>query len=239
MPAAPDQLRHRDRLRERFRRGGAKALADYELLELLLTFAIPRRDVKPLAKALLARFGSVGAVLDADERALCAVTGIGPRAALLVRLQKELVAAYLAGRAFPEQRLDSMPALVDYARARLGGLAHEALLTVFVSNTGEVRGCEVLQEGSADYAVVYPRQLAAAALDRRANALVLLHLHPSGDCAPSPEDLRLTQALAQALAPLDIGLSDHLIVSPRDCFSFAAHGLLPPLAARAALPRGA
>lgn len=225
--AQADYRGHRQRLRARFARAGAAGLHDYELVELLLTFAIPRRDVKPLAKALLARFGSLRGVADAQRHELLAVPGLGPGAATLLCLLKELTAAYLNEQMCARPVVAGGGAVAAFARARLGGLGHEAIMAIYLNAVAEVLDCRMLQEGTIDQAVIHPRRLVEQALACKAASLVLVHNHPSGRVQPSAGDLKLTHQVAQIAAPLDLVLQDHLIVSAQDYYSFAEHGLLP------------
>jgi len=217
---------HRRRLRDRFAKTGADGFHDYELLELLLTYAIPRRDVKPLAKALRRRFGSLSGVLDARTGDLRAVRGVGPAAATLVRLTRELMTSYLAQGLESRGALSSPTDAAAFVRAKIAGLPHEAFLLIFLNAKNEVTGHEVLQEGTVDRVAVYPRRVMEAALARGAAALILAHNHPSGHPEPSEEDRRLTRALAQAAKTLDLRLLDHLIVAGDKHHSFAQAGLL-------------
>lgn len=226
MPSPPHYHQHRARLRQRFRAAGAEGLHDYELLELLLTYGIPRRDVKPIAKAMIARFGSLGGVLDATAEDLAQIEGVGPNAAALVRLAKELLGAYLEERTVQRRTLEAARDVVDFARVKLSGLGHEALLAFYLSARNEVLAHAIVHEGSADHAVVYPRRLVEQALANKAAGLILVHNHPGGDTAPSPEDIRLTQTLAQAIVGLDLELCDHIIVTADSYFSFAENQLL-------------
>lgn len=222
----PHYLKHRKRLRERFKKAGAKGLHDYELLELLLTYAIPRKDVKPTAKDLLKRFGSLSGVLDASQKELEAVEGLGSISATLIRLVKEICSAYLSDRMKRKDVLSSPQAVVDFARAKLGGLPHEAFMVVYLNTKNEVIEHEIVHEGTIDRAVIYPRRIIEAALAHHAAGLILVHNHPSGHPEPSEEDKRLTRAIADAARPMDIKVIDHLIVGKDDYFSFREKHLL-------------
>jgi DNA repair protein RadC len=222
----PHYTAHRRRLRERFARGGSAALQDYELLELLLSYAIPRRDVKPLAKQLLATFGSLPRVFAATPTELAACEGLGEYSATLLRLVRELGAACLGEQLRQGPALSSALEVVDFARLKLAGRPHEACLIIFLDVRNRVLDSEVLAEGTVDQVVVHPRRVVEGALARRAAGLIVVHNHPSGECMPSAADDQLTQALRQATAPLDIVLLDHLIVGPGSYYSFAAAGRL-------------
>jgi len=217
---------HRERLRERFLRAGAKGLQDYELLELLLSYAIPRKDVKPQAKELLRRFGSLAAVLDAPLEEVQEVKGIGPRAATLLRLAKEMGEVYLGERMRGVDVLSSPSRVVDFCLFRLKGEGEEKFMVIYLNVKNEVMDYEVIQEGTVDRSVVYPRRVAEKALRRRAASVIVVHNHPSGHPDPSPEDGRITRELVEALRPLEIRLLDHIIVGKRGYFSFREKGIL-------------
>jgi len=225
MEDKPHYLGHRERLRERFRRVGAEGLHDYELLELLLTYAIPQRDVKPVAKELIRRFGGLSGVLDAEQRELEEVPGLGPRSATLIRLVKGLHGAYLAERMEHRDLLSSPGAAVDFARVKLAGLPHEALMVIYLNIKNEVIDHEVLHEGTVDRVVVYPRRIVEGALAHHAAGLILVHNHPSGDPEPSEDDRRLTRAVAAATRTVEVRLLDHIIVGRDGYFSFREEGL--------------
>jgi len=217
---------HRERLRERFLRTGAKGLQDYELLELLLSYAIPRKDVKPQAKELLRRFGSLAGVLDAPLEEVQEVKGIGPRAAALLRLAKEMGEVYLGERMRGVDVLSSPSRVVDFCLFRLKGEGEEKFMVIYLNVKNEVMDYEVIQEGTVDRSVVYPRRVAEKALRRRAASVIVVHNHPSGHPDPSPEDRRITRELVEALRPLEIRLLDHIIVGKRGYFSFREKGIL-------------
>lgn len=217
---------HRERLRERFLRTGAKGLQDYELLELLLSYAIPRKDVKPQAKELLRRFGSLAGVLDAPLEEVQEVKGIGPRAAALLRLAKEMGEVYLGERMRGVDVLSSPSRVVDFCLFRLKGEGEEKFMVIYLNVKNEVMDYEVIQEGTVDRSVVYPRRVAEKALRRRAASVIVVHNHPSGHPDPSPEDRRITRELVEALRPLEIRLLDHIIVGKKGYFSFRERGIL-------------
>jgi len=217
---------HRERLRERFLRAGAKGLQDYELLELLLSYAIPRKDVKPQAKELLRRFGSLAGVMDASPEEVQEVKGIGPRAAALLRLAKEMGEVYLGERMRGVDVLSSPSRVVDFCLFRLKGEGEEKFMVIYLNVKNEVMDYEVIQEGTVDRSVVYPRRVAEKALRRRAASVIVVHNHPSGHPDPSPEDKRITRELVEALKPLEIRLLDHIIVGKRGYFSFREKGIL-------------
>ena len=217
---------HRHRLRERFAKTYTQGMHSYEVLELLLTYAIPRRDVKPIAKALLQRFGNLNGVLDASLDELRQMDAMGTQSALLIKLVKEVNALYLAGRMEKTDVLTSPQRVVDFARAKLAGLPHEAFMVLFLSTQNQVIGHEIVNEGTVDQVAVYPRRIIERALAHHAAALILVHNHPSGFTDPSEEDKMLTRTLRSAAATLDVRILDHLVVGKGGYFSFLERGLL-------------
>jgi DNA repair protein RadC len=226
MEEQPDYMEHRKRLRERFLKAGAEGLHDYELLELLLTYAIPRLDVKPRAKALMKRFESLNGVLDASQEELQVIKGLGPSSAILIRLIKELFAAYLAERMEGKDVLSSPGAVQEFVRVKLAGLPHEAFMVIYLNVKNRVIDHEILQEGTVDRAIVYPREIIKAALTHKAAGLILSHNHPSGEPDPSQEDRHLTRSVIEAARTVEIKVLDHLIVGKNGYFSFQENRLL-------------
>ena len=227
MSDEPHYLHHRQRLRDRFEKSGAEGMHDYELLELLLTYAIPRMDVKPLAKRLIAAFGSLSGVLDADMNKLQRVRGVGPMTATLIRLVNQLYSTYLAENMKKGDVLSSPEAVLKFARVRLSGLKHEAFMVIFMNTKNEVIDYAMLQEGTVDNVAVYPRRIIERALARHASGLILVHNHPSGNPSPSKEDQMLTRDIATAAHTLDIRVLDHIIVGKDGYFSFVESGMMP------------
>lgn len=220
MTKKPHYLGHRERLRERFQKAGTAGLHDYELLELLLTYAIPRKELKPLAKELIEHFGGFSGVLDANQQELEAFPGLGPTSATLIRLIKELCGAYLAEKIKRKDVLSSPQAVVDFARVKLSGLPHEAFMVIYLNAKNEVIDYEIIHEGTVDRAIVYPRRIIEAALVHHAAGLILVHNHPSGHPQPSEDDKRLTRAIVEAARTVEIRVVDHLIVGKGGYFSF-------------------
>ena len=224
----PHYLAHRQRLRERFLRHGLEGFADYEVIELLLTLAIPRADVKPQAKALLARFGNVRGVLDASLEDLQAVPGIGAVTATALRIIREVASLYLQQTAEQYDSLADPNALAHFWRTKVGALPNEVFQVGYLDSGYRLLrdGVDTLEEGTIDRAAVYPRRVIEAALRRGAAALVFAHNHPNGDVRPTEQDKVLTRALVLAATTVHIKVLDHLIVSPDYVFSFRQEGLL-------------
>jgi DNA repair protein RadC len=225
-PAKPHYHGHRQRLRSRFLKGGAAALQDYELLELLLTYAVPRADVKPLAKDLLARLGSFTGILDAPAEALMAVPGLKESSATLVRLVKACAEYYLKEEVLKRQKIASLSSLVDYCRTSMGGLPDEQFRVIFLNSQNEIIAEEVVQEGTVNQTVVYPRKVLELALKHKATGLILVHNHPSGNLTPSAADQELTRSLVKASRALNLTVHDHLIISRQGYFSLAEKNML-------------
>jgi DNA repair protein RadC len=226
-PAPPPHYHgHRARLRQRFLKGGAAALQDYELLELLLTYAIPRADVKPLAKRLLAHFGSFPRILDAGPEALHEAGGLGEASAALIRLVKACAEHYLKEGVMARQQIPSLAALVDYCRASMEGLPDEQFRVIFLNSQNEIIAEEVVHEGTVNQTVVYPRKVLELALKHKATGLILVHNHPSGSLTPSSADKDLTRAIVQACRGLNLTVHDHLIISRQGHFSLAEANML-------------
>ncbi len=227
-PETPSYEGHRKRLRTRFEKSGLDGFADYEIVELLLTLAIPRSDVKPAAKELIERFGSVRGVLDASLADLRTVPGLGAVAPVALRIVRETANLYLRESAEGGQPLVDPEALSRFWRSRIGSLPHEVFEVAYLDGSGRLlrEGVERLEEGTVDRAAVYPRQVLAAALRRSAAAVVFAHNHPTGDVRPSEQDKLLTRALVLAATTLQVKVVDHLVVSTDHVFSFRQEGLL-------------
>lgn len=208
----PHYLGHRERLRERFRNGGAEALSDYELLELILFRALPRRDVKPLAKCMIARFGSFAEALSARPERLREIDGLG--AAAIVELKIVEAAARRLAKSPIEKRpsLSSFSAVVEYCRAAMAFLDREEFRVLFLDKKNRLIADEVQGIGTVDHAPVYPREIMRRALELGASAMILVHNHPSGDPEPSSSDIHLTHQIIAIGKPLNILVHDHLII---------------------------
>jgi len=207
---------HRQRLRERFCRAGLNGLQDYEAVELLLSYAIPRRDVKPLAKELLRDFGSIEGLMDAPMHRLIEEHGMGMSSALLVRLIREMCTKYLEQRVRETDVLDAPDAAEDFVRMKLGGCQSETLMTIFLNSHNHIISYE-LTPGTVNRASIYVRELAKRAVLGNATGVILAHNHPSGVCIPSQDDIKLTDNVAKALETFGIRLYCHLVVTPSEC----------------------
>jgi DNA repair protein RadC len=221
----PHYYGHRQRLRERLLRAGAESLEDYELLELLLFTAIPRRDVKPLAKSLLAEFKGLGGVLQASPARLIQV-GLSESAAVALHVTGAAALRAQKSAILKGPLLNSWQRIVDYCRSAMAHQATEQLRLLFLDRKNHLIAEEVHQRGTIDHTPVYPREVVRRALEVGAGALVLVHNHPSGDPQPSKDDITMTHAIVEAARALDIAIHDHIIIAANDVTSFKGLGLL-------------
>jgi DNA repair protein RadC len=226
---------HRDRLRQRARASAFKGIPDYELLELFLYRSIPQRDVKPLAKALLARFGSLGGVLAAREEDLRTVAvkdangralRIGPEAALDLSALHELGLRIGAEQVKGRPVIASWSALLAYVRQALGHEPREQFRVLFLDVKNQLIADEVMNAGTVDHAPVYPREVVRRALELSAKAIILVHNHPSGDATPSAPDIAMTRQVIEAGKALGVAVHDHLIAGRHGVESMKARGLI-------------
>ena len=227
MADKPHFLGHRERLRRRFDEAGADALPDYEMLELLLCLALPRRDVKPLAKRLIERFGSVGGVLGAEKGALKEVEGVGDGVVHTLKLVEALGVRTLREAVIGRPVIGTWQAVLDYCTARLGNSKTEHFRVLFLDSHNALIADEEQQHGTVDHVVLYPREVIKRALEHGASAVVLVHNHPSGNPSPSRADIELTKAVAKAGATLGVTVHDHLVIGRSRHVSFREAGLLP------------
>lgn len=226
MNAKPHYLGHRRRLKERFLKGGAGALADYELLELLLFLALPRRDVKPLAKALIGRFGSFAEVISAEPERLKEVDGIGDSAVVVFKLVREGALKLSRDQLLERPVIGSWHALLDYCRASMAFHNKEQFRILYLNRKNVLIADELQQEGTVDHTPVYPREVIKRALELGASAMILVHNHPSGDPSPSRDDIAMTKEIRDAGKKLGVLIHDHVIVSKKAHCSFKSLGLL-------------
>lgn len=217
---------HRDRLRARFRKGGSDSLADYELLELLLFRSIPQRDVKGLAKTLIAKFGSVAEVLTAPAARLTEINGIGEATITDFRIIEAAGRALAKGAIQQRKILGSWSSVIDYCRAAMAFADREMVRILFLDKRNGLLADEVQQTGTVDHTPVYPREVVKRALELSATAVILVHNHPSGDPTPSDADIRMTRELVAIAKPLGILVHDHVIVGRNGHASMKGLGLI-------------
>jgi len=219
---------HRQRLRERFLKSGLASFADYEVVELLLTLAIPRADVKQPAKALIGQFGNLRGILNAPIEELRAVSGIGSVTPVALQIIKAAATLYLQQSGEGLDSLADSTRLSEFWRMRIGALQIEVFEVAYLDSGYRLLrdGVDTLEEGTIDRATVYPRRVIEAALKRGAAAVVLAHNHPNANPTPSEHDKVLTRAIVLAAEAVHLKVVDHLIVSAQDTFSFRKAGLL-------------
>lgn len=221
----PHHLGHRDRLRERFLKN-PESVPDYELLELLLFLAIPRRDVKPLAKQLLTKFKDMNGVLNATPQQLQSVSGISEKTAIAIKTIREAGLRVLKDNVINLPVLNSWSRLIDYLNAHMAQEKNEHFRLLFLNKKNELIADEIQGKGTVDHTPAYPREIIKRALEVGATALILAHNHPSGDPSPSPADIELTNAVINAAKPFDIVIHDHVILSRNGHTSFRNEGLI-------------
>jgi len=222
----PHYLGHRERLRRRFREAGPDALPDYELLEMILFRAVPRRDTKPLAKAVLAKFGSFAEALNAPEERLREVPGLGEAAITEIKLVRAAALRLVRGEVLERPVLASWSQVLDYCRASMGFEAKEQFRILFLDKRNQIIADEVQQKGTVDHTPVYVREVVKRALELSATAIVLVHNHPSGDPTPSRADIEMTKQIVASAKNLGIVVHDHIIVGKQGHASFRGLGLI-------------
>lgn len=217
---------HRKRLRKRFTIGGAAALPDYELLELVLFRAIPRQDVKPLANALLERFGDFNRVLSAPPERLTEVKGIGDAVVLELKIVEAAAHRLARARIIQRHAISSWDALLDYCHTTMAHRETEQFRVLFLDRKNVLIADEEQAKGTVDHVPVYPREVVKRALELNASSLILVHNHPSGDPTPSQADITMTMQIRDAAKALDLSLHDHLIIGKSTELSFKSEGYL-------------
>lgn len=219
---------HRARLRNRFMSAGSAALADYEMLELILFRAIPRRDVKPLAKKLLAQFGDFNRVISARPARLAQVQGIGTAAIQELKIVEAAAHRLSQAKILGQSAVTSWDSLMTYCKTTMAHRETEQFRILFLNRKNIVIADEEQAKGTVDHVPVYPREVVKRALELNASALILVHNHPSGDPTPSDADISMTRKIAHAADALGITLFDHIIIGKEQDVSFQSLGLLRP-----------
>jgi len=219
-----DVAGHRERLRERFSRSGFEGFHDYEVLELLLTYAIPRVDVKPIAKRLLKVFGTLAGVFDAPLAELKQIEGMGERGGMFLTLIRQVEIRYLASDLPGRSVFDRPQKVKEHLRLLVQGRGMECFGAIFTDQQNRHVVTEILFEGTVDRAAVYPRNLMKRALELDAKGMIIFHNHPGGTPRASDEDIQLTKRMAEACAPLDIKVLDHFLIAGTAVLSFKENG---------------
>lgn len=223
----PSYLRdHRKRLRERFMEGGAAAVPDYELLELVLFRAIPRQDVKPLARRLLERFGDFNRVISASAHRLSDVEGVGPAVVQELKIVEAAAQRMARARVMHRPVISGWDALLDYCHTSMAHREVEEFRVFYLDRRNTLIADEAQARGTVDHVPVYPREVVKRALELNASALILVHNHPSGDPSPSQADIAMTAQIQAAAEALSLTLHEHLIIGKERELSFRAEGLL-------------
>jgi DNA repair protein RadC len=217
---------HRERLRSRFMQAPLRALPDYEILEMFLYRAIPRADTKPLAKALLAKYGSLISVVNAEPAELRKIEGVGEAVIFQLRLFKDFFSRLHLPVDKKTNILSSWLDVINYCNLTMGFNKFESFRAFYLNNKNHLLADELCESGTVDKVQVYPREILKKAIEHGASAVILVHNHPSGDCRPSESDVKITKTIQQALGNLNIALHDHLIISEHAHFSFRREGLL-------------
>jgi DNA repair protein RadC len=222
----PDYLGHRQRLRDRFLNGGDGSLQDYELLELLLAQAQKRVDTKPIAKALIKKFGSFGGVMAATPEQLQETDGIGPAAAVMIKVVQACALRMAQLEVIKREVIGSWKKLLDYLRMAMAEQKTEQFRLLFLDNKNALIADEEQQRGTVNHTPVYPREVVKRALELGASAIILVHNHPSGDPTPSQDDIEMTKAVAAAADKLGISVHDHIIIGRKGHASLRSLGYL-------------
>ncbi|MGN0904163.1 MAG: DNA repair protein RadC [Alphaproteobacteria bacterium] len=222
----PHYLGHRERLRQKLLALGGEALPDYELMELVLMQAIPRKDVKPLAKEIIRVFGSFAGALTAEPEELRKVNGVKDATIALFAVIREAAVRMLKNQASEAPVINNWEAIVSYCRAAMGRRKIEVFRVLFLDSKNRLIRDEVLQEGTVNQTMIYPREIAKRALELSAVSLIMVHNHPAGDLKPSKNDVIMTKAVEDALRTINVTLLDHLIVAKSGYVSFKERGYL-------------
>lgn len=220
----PSYTGHRERIREKFASAGLDSFLDHEALELLLTYAVARRDMKPAAWALLKRFGSISSVLDATPEELASVRGVGRNTALFLKLIRGIFKKYMFDEVKGRVAIRTPQNVIEYCRASLSGKKEECLEIIYLSVRNTIINTEIIASGLIDRVAVTPRKIVECALLAKASAIILVHNHPSGDASPSQEDITLTREVIRAAALFGISVHDHIIVAKGSHYSLKANG---------------
>lgn len=216
----PGYIGHRQRIKEKYEKSGIDGWLDYEVLELVLSYAIPRKDTKPIAKELLSRFKTINGVLDSDRKELRTVTGISEHTALFLKLLKDVAILYMENGIHNRDLLSSPQVVYDYLKASLKGAVDEEFKMLFLDSRNQLIAVETFKIGTVNRSVVYPRKVVERALYNHAVGVIIAHNHPAGTLQPSQDDRGVTKALKEALKTVDITLLDHIIIGNNDYYSF-------------------
>lgn len=216
----PDYTEHRKRIKEKYKTAGLKGWLDHEILEFALFFAISRKDTKPIAKELLAKFKTLNGVLDAEIKDLKEIEGISEHTALFIRLLKDITVCYSERGLYNKNLISSPETVYDYLKTSLKGAFDEEFVALFLNNRNHLLAVETIHKGTVNKSVVYPRKIVERALYNHATGVIVAHNHPGGSLNPSEEDIRVTKLIRDALKTIDVVLLDHTIIGENGYFSF-------------------
>jgi DNA repair protein RadC len=224
-PSKPTYIGHRKRIKEKYKRTGFNGWLEYEILEFALSYAIPRKDTKPLAKELISRFKTLNGVLDADSRELKKIPGISEHTALFLRFLKDMAVFYLEKGLFKKDLIASPDVVYDYLKASLKGVPDEEFKALFLNSRNRLLAAETIHTGTVNKSAIYPRKIVERALYNHATGVIVAHNHPGESLKPSEDDCRITKAIKSALNTVDIVLLDHIIIGGNGYFSFKESGV--------------
>ena len=216
----PSYLGHRQRIKEKYEKSGIDGWLDYEVLELVLSYAVPRKDTKPIAKELLSRFKTINGVLDSDRKELQTIREISEHTAFFLKLLKDVAILYAENGIHNRNLLSSPQVVHDYLKASLKGAVDEEFKMLFLDSRNQLIAVETFKTGTVNRSVVYPRKVVERALYNHAVGVIIAHNHPAGTLQPSQDDRGVTIAIKEALKTVDITLLDHIIIGNNDYYSF-------------------
>lgn len=217
---------HRRRLKEKYKSGGLDTWLDYEVIEFALSFAIPRRDTKQISKALIARFGTLSGILEANKEELQSISGINEHTTLFIHLLKDIARLYLKNTLLDKDLVSSPELVVNYLKASLKGGIDEEFHSLFLNKSNRLITAETIQKGTVDKAIIHPRKIVERALHNHAASIIIAHNHPGGSVKPSVDDYNVTDMIKNALKTVEISLLDHIIISSNNYFSFKEQNLI-------------
>jgi len=220
-----DQLGHRKRIKEKYRKNGLSGWLEYEILEFILTYAIPRRDTKTLAKKMLAECNTLSGVLDADESKLMGIDGVSEHTVLFLKLIKDCAIQYSRQGLSQKDLIQSPDVVHEYLQTSLKGSKEEVFVVLFLNLRNQLLAEETIQTGTVNRVAVYPRKIVERALHHNASAVIIAHNHPSGSLYPSEKDRIVTRAIRQALKTVEVTLLDHILIGGNRYFSFKENGI--------------
>lgn len=222
----PDYLGHRQRIKKKYAKSGLSGWHEYEVLELALSYAISRKDTKPIAKDLLSRFKTINGVLDADRKDLKTIGGVSDHTSILLKLLKDIAILYMKNGIHHKDLLSSPQVVYDYLRTSLKGSPDEKFTMLFLDSRNKLIAVETFETGTVNFSVVYPRKVVERALYNHAVGVIIAHNHPAGSLEPSPEDQEVTKTIRAALKTVEITLLDHIIIGNNDYYSFRDNGII-------------